>query len=126
MEIHGENSYGDLFHCDIEITGANGNTAVVRTGWIMKKETDFYRLTTIFVLQEDIMYKIYDKVILKDGRIAIITDFFEDNYSCVFEIQTNDDDDLVLGTIDDIKQIAQPTPSPENGADFFIFFPQLR
>ena len=52
------------------------------------------------------MYKIYDKVILKHGRIAIITDFFEDNYSCVFEIQTNDDDDLVLGTIDDIKQIA--------------------
>ena len=50
MEIHGENSYGDLFHCDIEITGANGNTAVVRTGWIIKKETYFYRLTTIFVL----------------------------------------------------------------------------
>lgn len=50
MEAHGKNLYGDLFHCDIEVTGPNGRTAVVRTGWIMKKETDFYRLTTIFVL----------------------------------------------------------------------------
>ena len=41
------------------------------------------------------MYKIYDKVILKDGRIAIITDFFEDNYSCVFEIQTNDNSNII-------------------------------
>ena len=54
------------------------------------------------------MYKIYDKVLLKDGRIAIITDFFKDNHSCVFEIQTDGDDDLDLGTVDDIdKKILQ-------------------
>ncbi len=52
------------------------------------------------------MYKIYDTVLLKDGRTAIITDFLKDNRTCVFEIQT-DDDDLDLGTIDDIvKKIA--------------------
>ena len=50
------------------------------------------------------MYKIYDKVLLKDGRIAIITDFFKDNHSCVFEIQTDGDDDLDLGTVDDIEK----------------------
>ena len=50
-------------------------------------------------------YQVYDKVVLKDGRIAIITDFFKDNYSCVFEIQNNDDNNLILGTIDEIKQI---------------------
>ena len=53
------------------------------------------------------MFKQYDKVILKDGRIAIITDFFPDHHSCVFEIQDcKDDNDLILGTIDDIKQPA--------------------
>ena len=46
----GNNEQGKLYRCDITITGPNGRTAVVRTGWIMKKETDFYRLTTIFVL----------------------------------------------------------------------------
>lgn len=53
------------------------------------------------------MFKQYDKVILKDGRTAIITDFFSDQQSCVFEIQDcKDDNDLILGTIDDIKQSA--------------------
>lgn len=53
------------------------------------------------------MYKIYDTVLLKDGRTAIITDFLKGNRTCVFEIQTDDDDDLDLGTIDDIvKKIA--------------------
>ena len=49
MEIHGENSYGDLFHCDIEITGANGNTAVVRTGWIQPFGSSIFKLTTLYV-----------------------------------------------------------------------------
>ena len=87
------------------MSGPNGKTAVVRTGWITENDSGLYRLTTIFVLQEYMMYQVYDKVVLKDGRIAIITDFFKDNYSCVFEIQNNDDNNLILGTIDEIKQI---------------------
>ena len=30
------------------------------------------------------MYQVYDKVVLKDGRIAIITDFFKDKlFLCI-------------------------------------------
>ncbi|WP_187107442.1 hypothetical protein [Treponema pectinovorum] len=48
--------------------------------------------------------KLYDTVLLKDGRTAVITDFFEDGRSCVFEILTDDDDDLDLGTVGDIDK----------------------
>lgn len=49
MEAHGKNLYGDLFHCDIEVTGPNGKTAVVRTGWIQVFGSSAFRLTTIYV-----------------------------------------------------------------------------
>lgn len=49
MEIHGKTPYGDLFHCDIEITGPNGNTASVRTGWIQPLGSSIFKLTTLYV-----------------------------------------------------------------------------
>ena len=49
MEAHGKNPYGDLFHCDIEVTGPNGKTAIVRTGWIQVFGSSAFRLTTIYV-----------------------------------------------------------------------------
>jgi filamentous hemagglutinin len=41
--------YGQLFIVDMPITGPNGNTAVVRTGWILEKDSTVPRLTTAYV-----------------------------------------------------------------------------
>ena len=41
--------YGQRFTVDIPITGPNGNTVNVRTGWIIKEGEDFPSLTTIYV-----------------------------------------------------------------------------
>ena len=41
--------YGQRFTVDIPITGANGNSAIVRTGWILEPGADVPRMTTIFV-----------------------------------------------------------------------------
>ena len=41
--------YGQLFIVDIPITGPNGNTAVVRTGWILEIGSTVPRLTTAHV-----------------------------------------------------------------------------
>lgn len=46
----GSNDQGELFRCDIAMSGPNGKTAVVRTGWITENDSGLYRLTTIFVL----------------------------------------------------------------------------
>lgn len=46
----GSNDQGKLFRCDIAMSGPNGKTAVVRTGWITENDSGLYRLTTIFVL----------------------------------------------------------------------------
>ena len=41
--------YGQRFTVDILITGPNGNTAIVRTGWISELGSDIPRMTTLFV-----------------------------------------------------------------------------
>lgn len=41
--------YGQRYTVDITIVGPNGNTAIVRTGWIFDPGLDIPRLTTIFV-----------------------------------------------------------------------------
>ena len=41
--------YGQRYTVDIPITGPNGNTVNVRTGWIIKTGSDIPELTTIFV-----------------------------------------------------------------------------
>jgi hypothetical protein len=42
-------SYGQRYTVDISITGPNGNTAIVRTGWIIKPDAPHPELTTLFV-----------------------------------------------------------------------------
>lgn len=41
--------YGQRYTVDIPITGPNGNTVNVRTGWIIKTGSDVPELTTIYV-----------------------------------------------------------------------------
>ena len=41
--------YGKRYTVDIPITGINGNTAIVRTGWILKADIDIPELVTIYV-----------------------------------------------------------------------------
>lgn len=43
-----ENQYGKKYNYDIEITGPNGKTAIVRTGWIVTSDGRV-TLTTVFV-----------------------------------------------------------------------------
>jgi hypothetical protein len=42
-------NYGQRYTIDMEITGANGNVATVRTGWIIGPKSDTPRLTTLMV-----------------------------------------------------------------------------
>ncbi|ABY93121.1 MULTISPECIES: DUF6883 domain-containing protein [unclassified Thermoanaerobacter] len=44
-----EDKYEKRYEITIELTRPNGNIAKVKTGWIEKKETDKFRLMTIFV-----------------------------------------------------------------------------
>lgn len=41
--------YGQRYTVDIPITGPNGKTVNVRTGWIIKSDSNVPELTTIFV-----------------------------------------------------------------------------
>ena len=41
--------YRQRYTVDIPITGPNGNTVNVRTGWIIKTDSNVPELTTIFV-----------------------------------------------------------------------------
>ena len=45
----GENAFGLLYEVTLELTGPNGKTANVKTGWILDREKDEMRLTTVFV-----------------------------------------------------------------------------
>jgi RHS repeat-associated protein len=42
-------NYGQRYTVDLDITGANGNVATVRTGWIIGSKSDSPRLTTLMV-----------------------------------------------------------------------------
>ncbi|WP_338037328.1 DUF6883 domain-containing protein [Listeria costaricensis] len=41
--------YGQRYTVDMEISGSNGKTAIVRTGWIIKNNSLSPELTTLFV-----------------------------------------------------------------------------
>jgi len=41
--------YGQRFTVDITVTGPNGKTAIVRTGWILEPGSEVPRMTTIYV-----------------------------------------------------------------------------
>ena len=41
--------YGQRYTVDMQITGPNGNTTTVRTGWIVKPDSDAPEMTTIYV-----------------------------------------------------------------------------
>ncbi|WP_079908063.1 phage minor capsid protein [Carboxydocella sp. JDF658] len=45
----GNTKYGDKYEVRMELTGPNGKTAPVITGWLIEKETGRPRLTTIYV-----------------------------------------------------------------------------
>jgi filamentous hemagglutinin len=45
----GNTEYGTLAQVDIEMTGKNGNTAVVRTAWIFDTGSDVPRLTSAYI-----------------------------------------------------------------------------
>jgi hypothetical protein len=42
--------YGKAYHVDLPILGINGNTANVRTAWILRVGTDYPSLITLMVL----------------------------------------------------------------------------
>lgn len=44
-----KDNFGQRMAVDLPITGENGNTAIVRTGWIYVNDSNIPRLTTVFV-----------------------------------------------------------------------------
>jgi hypothetical protein len=44
-----EDGYGRHLQVDLDVVGQNGRSAVVRTGWIVVRESDTAYLTTLFV-----------------------------------------------------------------------------
>jgi hypothetical protein len=47
-----ENEFGKSYRVDFEMTGPNGKTATVRSGWIIRSDEDFPRLATMYAIQE--------------------------------------------------------------------------
>lgn len=47
--LRNEDNYGKRYAVDIPITGPNGGTAIVRTGWIVSSGSEIPKLTTVFV-----------------------------------------------------------------------------
>ncbi len=45
--------YGQRYSVDIPIIGPNGRTAIVRTGWIIRSESDKPELTTLYVKEKE-------------------------------------------------------------------------
>ncbi|MDR1669653.1 MAG: hypothetical protein LBR76_06825 [Oscillospiraceae bacterium] len=48
----GNNGFGDIYEIIMQLTGVNGKTANVLTGWIIEKGTDFPRLTSAYVTKK--------------------------------------------------------------------------
>lgn len=44
-----EDKYGKRYYCDVEITGVNGNTKIVRTGWNLPPDSDLKKMVTLYV-----------------------------------------------------------------------------
>jgi hypothetical protein len=51
-DLRGKITFGTLYMMDFELKTKCGE-ATVRSGWIVKKDEDFPRLTTCFVLKRD-------------------------------------------------------------------------
>ena len=49
VRLHSVDSYGRRYTADIQIMGANGRQAIVRTGWIVRPNEDVVRLVTLRV-----------------------------------------------------------------------------
>jgi len=47
-----KDNFGQRYRIDFEMRGVNGNTATIRSGWIVRLEENFPRLATVFVLEE--------------------------------------------------------------------------
>lgn len=54
MKFKGNNDYGELFECVMELTGVNGKTANVCTSWIIKKNGTEPRLTSAYVTKKGV------------------------------------------------------------------------
>lgn|SRR5437660_8039122 len=48
-----EDEHGKRYNSELPITGPNGNTEVVLTGWIIRPETDYPFLTTAWCMRGD-------------------------------------------------------------------------
>lgn len=48
-DTHRSDKFGERFNVTMELTGPNGKTANVVTGWIIDYDKDYPRLTTLFV-----------------------------------------------------------------------------
>lgn len=94
--------YGQRCTVDIPITGPNGNTVNVRTGWIIKNGSDVPELTTIYVKDQlgDIMkFKECDAVrimvdcgeTVKKGEIGAVLMVFEEPQEA-YEVEFLDDE----------------------------------
>ena len=44
-----KDQFGQRITVDVSITGPNGNTAIVRTGWILEPGSEIPRMTTIYI-----------------------------------------------------------------------------
>ena len=44
-----EDKYGKRYYCDVKITGVNGNTKIVRTGWNLPPDSDLKKMVTLYV-----------------------------------------------------------------------------
>ena len=49
----GDNGFGMRYECIMSLTGSNGRSANVVTGWIVENGTDFPRLTTAYVTDKN-------------------------------------------------------------------------
>jgi Domain of unknown function (DUF4926) len=57
-------AFGQRFTVDMPITGPNGNTVVVRTGWIVEPGSKVPRLTTTYIKWGFMNYELFDVVVL--------------------------------------------------------------
>ena len=50
----GNNGFGKVYECILNIVGENGKTANVLTSWIVENGTDYPRLTSIYVTKKSV------------------------------------------------------------------------
>lgn len=47
-----EDQHGQRYQVDLEVVGTENQRAIVRLGWIVRSETDFARLVTLYVKKQ--------------------------------------------------------------------------